>query len=589
VDPIALTGLALALGATAWAVSLARSPARTGAALALLVLAAVSLRAPPAARLGISPWDERFHALVAKHALDAPLVPTLIEHPIREPAPDDWRHARVWLHKPPLVTWLIAGSFALFGVNELALRVPSVLLSSALVLVVFALARRFTSREAALLAAGLAAWHGRSLLLAAGLRATDHVDVGMTFFVALGALAAVRAAESLGRDEFWRRVGFTGAATAAAYYAKETPAVVVPAVLFGALAARGASWRVRVTATGVALGVALLFVLPWQLYVANAFPELAAVARGRGRRYFTTVVDTQGGPWWFHLANLPLDFGWLAPAAVAWLGVESLRARPELRPLALWLALVYGAFTLAATKMPSYVLIAAPAVFVALAWFALDALPRGLHRVVLLVLAANVAVEVWRVEEPFEPKARDPLWARELRYLADQVEHMPPGKRLVFVGDSPIECMFYTRATCVLGEPTLDDLQTAREKGFATATYGVPPQPGSDAIARDPSAEPARRLAEELQRAGVTDALVFNAREEADLRAYLTRVLEHASVSRGLPEKSRWLERKLASGARVVVLLPPRQQPPESLRAVAPDVLFLEDATYARRIQSRLP
>ncbi len=588
-DWVGLTGFALALVVTAAALFLARDASRTGAALALLVLAAVCLRVPPAARLGISPWDERFHALVAKHALDAPLVPTLIEHPLREPAPDDWRHAHVWLHKPPLVTWAIAAWFAVFGVNELALRAPSVFLSSALVLLVFAIARRFASREAALLAAGLAAWHARSLLLAGGLRATDHVDVGMTFFVALGALAALRAAESLGSDGFWPRVGVTGAATAAAYYAKETPAVVVPAVLFAALAARGASWRVRVTATAAAFGVAAALILPWQLYVANAFPELAAFARGRGRRYFTTVVDTQGGPWWYHLANLPLDFGWLAPAAVAWLGVESLRARPELRPVALWLALVYGAFTLAATKMQSYVLIAAPAVFVALAWFARDALPRRLHRIVLALLAVNAAIAVWQVEEPLEPKARDPLWARELRHLGEQVESLPEGKRVVFGVDTPIECMFYARATCVLGPATEADVAVARAGGFAVASYGPSPVPGVTELPIDPRTLPARRLAGELQRAGVSDALIFNAKDAADLRSYLTRILEHASVSPAMPEKSRWLARKLAHGARVVVLLPPRAQPPESLAELAPDVLFLEDATYAHRLDSRLP
>ena len=587
-DLLALTGVALALAATAAAAHAARSGAASRravrTALACLVFAALCLRIPPAAHLGLAPWDERYHALVAKNALADPFVPKLVVDPLTEPAPGDWLHAHVWLHKPPLMTWLIAASYGLFGVNELALRVPSVLLSSALVCLVFAIARRFASERAALVAAALAAWHARSLLLVAGVRATDHVDVGMTFAVALGALAALRSAESLGRAGFWPRIALTGAATAGAYYVKETPALVVPAILFFALAAHGASWRVRIAATGAALGVALALVLPWQLYTAHAFPELAAFARARGRRYFLTVVDSQGGPWYFHLANLPLDFGWLAPLALAWLGFESLRKRPELRPLAAWVALVYLVFTLAATKMQSYVLIAAPPVFAALGWLARDALPRRLHRVALLALAANAAFSVWSVEAPLEDKARDPLWARELRRLGDEVERLPAGKRVVFGVASPTECMFYARATCVREQPSAEQVEQARAAGFAVAVYGPSQLAGVTSIPFDPRTLAARRLASELRRAGTREALVFNARNAADLRAYLGRSLRHASVSGDLPAPSRWLERKLAHGATLAVLLPPGIAPPEAVRAAFPKALFLDDETYGREL-----
>ena len=584
-DGIALTGLALALAASAAAAFAARAR-RVRSALACLVFAAVCLRVPPAAHLGLAPWDERYHALVAKNALADPFVPKLVAEPLSEPAPEDWRHAHVWLHKPPLMTWLIAVSYALFGVNELALRVPSVLLSSALVLLVFAIARRFASERAALLAAALAAWQARSLLLVAGVRATDHIDVGMTFAVALGALAALRAAESLGEARFWPRVALAGAATAGAYYVKETPALVVPALLFFALSARGATWRVRVAATGLALGVALALVLPWQLYTAHAYPEIAAFARARGRRYFMNVVDSQGGPWYYHLANLPVDFGWLAPVALFWLALESLRTRPELRPIAAWVALVYGAFSLAATKMQSYVLVAAPAVFVALGWFALDAVPRRLHRLVLIALAANAAVAVWGVEAPLEAKARDPLWARELRRLGAEVERLPAGKRVVFGVASPIECMFYARATCVAGQPGAEQVARARAGGFAVAVYGPAEVGEVTSIPIDACAEPARRLARALQRVGASEALVFNAREAADLGAYLERSLRHATVSEELPAPSHYLQRKLEHGATLVVLLPPGAPTPEAVRTAFPQALFLEDETYAREIQS---
>jgi len=570
VDALALVGTAAAFAATAAALWEARH-ARARRALAWLVLAAVCLRVPPAAHAFLSPWDERYHALVAVNALRHPGAPVLVAEPLAEPPPDDWRHAHVWLHKPPLSTWLMAGSFWLFGESETALRIPSIVASSLLVLAVFALARRLVSVDAALAAAAFAAWNARIIQLVAGLRATDHVDVLLVLLVAAGAVAAFRASEELTA----RRVALVGLATAAAYYAKETPALVVPALLFFALCARGASWRARIAAPAAALAVALALVLPWQLWTAHAFPDAAAFARARGARYFLNVVDHQAGPWYFHLANLPLDFGWLAPVAVAWLSWQAFRARPELRPLVYWLALVYGVFTLAATKMQSYVLIAAPAVFVALGGLALDAVQARAPRALLaLALAATAVLPVLRVEGPFETKARDPLWTRELRWLAARVDELPAGKRAVFGAPWPVECMFYARATCLSRKPSEADLARARSGGFAVAVYG-------ETIPFDPDTLPVRRLVAELVRAGATRVRMYNARDAADLRAYLNKVLRHSRVSAELPRPGK-------AGGDEVILVQPGEPELERLRATHPRARIVEDPTYARALDSRL-
>ena len=589
-DALALFGTVAAFGATVAAVYEARRD-RVRRALAWLALAALCLRVPPAAHFYLSEWDERYHALVARNAVERGWAPLLVAEPLAEPRPDDWRHAHVWLHKPPLATWLMAGSLALFGPSEPALRVPSALASILLVLAVFALARRFLSPDGALAAAAFCAWNARLIQLGAGARATDHVDLLFVVAVALGALAAFRASELRSAG----RIALVGVATAAAYYTKETPSVVILAVFFFALCARGASWRARVAAPAASLGVALCLVLPWQLYVARAFPEVAAVARARGARYFLNVVDHQGGPWYYHLANLPLDFGWLAPVALAWLGWQAWRARPELRPLGYWLALVYGIFTLAATKMQSYVLIAAPVVFVALGGFVFDALQSGsprwrrsLHALASLALVAGAALAVLRVEGPLEAKVLDPLWARELRWLAAEVEKLPPGKRAVFGVAWPIECMYYAHATCLSEPPTPEAVAAARAAGFAVAAYGDASGTDALAIPFDPASLPARRIADELERAGARHALVFNARDAPDLRAYLNKRLRHSFVSSELPEPSRRLARQLASGALLVVLVPPGEPQLAELRGYYPQARFIEDASYARELDSRM-
>jgi len=591
VDWVALGALAAALIASALAWRDARA-GRSRRAAAWLALAALCLRSAPAARFSLAPWDERFHALVAKNALAHPLPPMLIAEPLRETAAADWRHAHVWLHKPPLPFWLMAGSMKLAGVNEIALRLPSLILSSLSVFLTFALARRFVSERAAVAAAAFQAWSGRGILLAAGLRATDHVDTLMTFAIALGALAAVRVSEALAvkRPAAWLEVAAVGMATGTALLVKDAPALIVPAFFFFCLLQRTeTSWTERLVAPALAGVVALVVVAPWQIYTATQFPELAAVMRARGAQYFTRVVDEHGGPWYFHLANLARHFGVLTPIPVALFCARALVGGRALLPLFGWFALVYGLFTLAATKMEAYVFIASPVVFIALGWFVCDALAAGAglglrtaRGLVSIGLVLGALAGVWAALDVFEPRLRDPLWARELRWLGAQVEKLPGPKRVVFGVPWPIECMFYGSATCIAGPPSEADLVRARELGFSVAEYGEATDARVSAIPFDPRTRPARRLVAQLQNAGVKQPLIFNAADAAELDAYLGRFLRRISVSGDLPEPNRKLARKLARGSTLVMLVAPGESAPEAVSRTFPDALVIDDAHYGR-------
>ena len=83
--------------------------------IATLSSALLKLRHLGHASLG-SP-DECCHALVAKNLLKHPLKPTLIDIPYLPTFAFDWGANHVWLHKPILGLWQIAGSYWLFGVN----------------------------------------------------------------------------------------------------------------------------------------------------------------------------------------------------------------------------------------------------------------------------------------------------------------------------------------------------------------------------------------------------------------------------------------------------------------------------------------
>src|SRR5262245_6295197 len=100
-------------------------------ALVCILTAGAAVRVYAASERSLHEWDEQYHALVAKHLIDHPLTPTLYEDPVLPFDYRSWVANHVWLHKPPVALWLMAGSLRVFGLDELALRLPSVLLSTA--------------------------------------------------------------------------------------------------------------------------------------------------------------------------------------------------------------------------------------------------------------------------------------------------------------------------------------------------------------------------------------------------------------------------------------------------------------------------
>src|SRR6185295_5965846 len=161
--------------------------------LALVFVAAVIIRVDPARQSSIHPWDEQLHALVARHFIDHPLQPTLYEQTVLPADPTHWTENHIWLHKPPLATWLMALSMSIFGVSAFVMRLPSVLLSSAGVVLTFVIGRRLFSERVGILAAIFQAVNGLLVNLASGRRVCDHVDAALIVCVEAGVAVVLTA------------------------------------------------------------------------------------------------------------------------------------------------------------------------------------------------------------------------------------------------------------------------------------------------------------------------------------------------------------------------------------------------------------
>ena len=342
------------------------------AAAFAVAVAALLLRGYAVSERALNPWDERYHALVAKHLIEQPLAPTLY----RDPAPSrtdhaDWYSNRVWLHKPPLALWSQAASMGIFGVAELPMRLPSLLFATASVLVTFGIGCLLFSPSVGLTAAVFHAFNGFLVDLGLGRRASDHVDTLLVLLVALGVLGALAA------DRRWPRATgvILGLACGLAYLTKSAPGLLLLPIWL-LIRWQVSSRRGLTREFAIAGGVALLIAFPWTIYVLVTFPLEARHESAYTLRHMSDVLENHGGPPWRYVGDMPRFFGELIylPMAVAMVLAWRGSASPALRAMLLWLALPYALFSMMATKMPAYIALAAPAIFLIQAdvWLAIQ-------------------------------------------------------------------------------------------------------------------------------------------------------------------------------------------------------------------------
>jgi 4-amino-4-deoxy-L-arabinose transferase len=127
-------------------------------------------------------WDEQYHAVVAKNMMEDPFNPRLfLESPVFT-NPDNWTYYTTWIHKQPFFLWCISLSYKFFGVNVIALRVPSILISSSLVYPLYMISIKSLNKLCGLITVTLYVFNPYFNNMHNGSTPTDHNDI---FFVSL--------------------------------------------------------------------------------------------------------------------------------------------------------------------------------------------------------------------------------------------------------------------------------------------------------------------------------------------------------------------------------------------------------------------
>ena len=176
-----------------------------------------------------------------------------------------------YFHKPPLFYWLTAASLAVFGLNEWAARLPSLLAATGAAFALFLFARRWLSER-----------HGElSLLILAttpfffGGAQFANLDMLVAAFIACTILAAADAVLDVEDGHPWRlSLAAAYAFAALGVLAKGLIGVVIPALVILA-------WLSYLGRAGMLLrlvwlpGIALfaLIVVPWFGLVAARYPD----------------------------------------------------------------------------------------------------------------------------------------------------------------------------------------------------------------------------------------------------------------------------------------------------------------------------
>ncbi len=316
-------------------------PPRATALLLALVLALLVLRLGSVPLLGP---DEPRYARVAVEMQRAGewVTPTLQGEP--------------WLEKPPLYYWLAGAAFRLLGETEAAARIPSVL-AMLLLTGATALCGARLYGSAAGLHAGFVA--GTSLLpFAYGRAASMDMLLAATVTLAIG-LSGLRLLGIAGRTACVGAAALAGLAT----LAKGPLGLVLPALVVGAFWLTTREWRqLRDMLAPRAILAFALVAAPW--YVA--------ILRDQGRHFldvfildhnlqrFTSTIHHHPGPFWYYVPVLLLGLiPWSGLAVPGMLRTAPRASRAD-RFVLLWLLLPFAFFSLAASKLPGYILPCVP-------------------------------------------------------------------------------------------------------------------------------------------------------------------------------------------------------------------------------------
>ncbi|MBF0557957.1 MAG: glycosyltransferase family 39 protein [Nitrospirae bacterium] len=447
-------------------------------AIILIMLCGLLLRLFTGADLYLHEWDERFHALVAKNLMQHPLVPTLYDNPLLPYDFRNWTENHIWVHKQPLPLWAMALSMKLFGINEMALRLPSILLSTAAICLTFYIGSALFNRKVGMTASFFHSINGFIIATTVGRTGTDH-DMFHMFFVELSVFFIVYSLQ-------YRKRSINvliGLSIGLAILCKWLTALIVLPLWFILFRKNEPPVNLFVNFLIIS-AVCVVTFMPWQIYIHRAFPAESKWEDSYNTKHITEALEDHAGSAFFEFENMNKNYGKLIYIPLVWFLIVVLRNLKDERlvVVSVWFVVPVLFFTMVKTKMSGYTLFSAPSVFIILALFVDYALKKAgdikgygqtaaASFIVLIFLVPAVFFNTYstlRVVRPFNRENREPVWAGHLKNL-DQIINQK--NTVIFNSDHPIETMFYSSFTAYRGLPTSEQIKYLTRRGYKIEVF----------------------------------------------------------------------------------------------------------------------
>ncbi len=265
--------------------------------------------------------------------------------------------------KPILIYWLQAASAQLFGINEFALRLPSILASLGWVLALFVFARRHTDEKTARVATLLLL-----LSLYVGLVAKAAIaDALLHLFLVLSMFEIYNyyctpAKARLMRIFMWMGLGFL---------TKGPIAIFVPFVTSGIFYLSYGRWREWLTLVFNPLGLLLFIaiVLPWHIavYLDSGWAFFEGFYLRHNLDRYSDSMEGHSGSIFYYVLAAPLVMLPFAGWFIANLSQLKQLQQPLDRFIWIWFFIVLLLFSFSSTKLPHYLLYGMTGLFLLMA------------------------------------------------------------------------------------------------------------------------------------------------------------------------------------------------------------------------------
>lgn len=343
-------------------------------------------------------WDEKFHALVARNMMDHPFKPMLYVDNIVPRDNNSWVGNHIWLHKQPLFLWQMALSMKLFGISEFAIRYPSVLLGAIMPVMLYRISFLMTNNRMISYAAAIFMCVGNyQLELISGFIGMEHNDVAFGFYI----LASIWAYAEYVVSKKFKYVLLIGLFAGCAVLVKWLAGMLVFGGWFFNLLYQ---LKNRTAGNGfkhffVAVGIAIVVFLPWQLYILYTFPVEAAHEYAYNTLHIFQVVENHSGDSFFYVQAFRQYFGLVVWCLV--IGGLIILAFSKTDQKAIQFHIIFSALVVfcfysyvAATKMQSYVYMVGPLGFIFIAYGICRYLSTNINKYAVYLIIYLVSVDL---------------------------------------------------------------------------------------------------------------------------------------------------------------------------------------------------